>query len=236
MPLAVAVLVVGLAVLGVLAVAAGIGWCVRSFPRRRPMVLGGVALALGLVVLVLGEVAPRSYAAGLPADDPCLPDGAVIALDSAPIAWQVAGGGIGGTATMDAEAVTALVEEQLVGSPLEDGEPRVTFEAGELVLSVEFTVSVLTLPLVATIEPALEEGALAFHPTGFSAVGLDIPGWAVDLVDTQLQDADSWLSEALASEEDDPCGSSGEGGDSPVRLTGLVVGDDVRVDFELPVA
>lgn len=233
MPLVAAVLIVAIAVLGVVAILAGLVVAARGFPhrRRRPAV-AAVLVVAGVGVLIVGEAAPRAYAAGLPSQNQCIPTDAVIELDTTPIAWQAGRGELRGTATLDAAGVEAAVAEALVDTPLADGDPRVEFVGGEVSLDVDLDVSVLTVPLAATVEPQVDDGALVFHPSAFSVVGFDAPEWAVDLVDRQLQDADSWLSEALAPDDDDPCAGTGT---QTVRLSDLRVDDVVRVRFAVPV-
>lgn len=234
MPFAAAVAVVAVGLLGVAAVVLGAR---TALPRRSPRArrLAGLAVAVvGAAVLLLAELLPRAWAADLPADDPCLPDAVQIDLDALPLALQAATGAIRGQAVVDAEGMTDLVVEELDGTPLASGDPRATLGNGEVVLEVGLPLGVVDVPLSATIEPTVADGALVLRPAGFTVVGVDVPEWAVALVDAQLQDADSVLSQALAPAPDGPCADADDTG--TVRLVDVAVDDEVRVDFEVPVS
>ncbi|MDT9594138.1 hypothetical protein RDV89_13730 [Nocardioides zeae] len=228
MPLPAAVLVVGATVAGVVALVAGALVAARARRRPRRLVAGSSLALAGAVVLVLVEVLPRAYAVSLPGDDACVPDDLELSLARTPVALQLLQGELRGTAELDRDGLGATVADALEGTALRD--PEVRIAAGEVTVDAVLPISIVDVPLSATVVPTVQDGALTMEAEAFSVVGLDLPDWAVSLVDEQVQDADSALSQAV-SPGDDAC----DGGAGAVRVESVTVTDGVRIDFALPV-
>ncbi|HEY1134529.1 MAG TPA: hypothetical protein VGE77_08115 [Nocardioides sp.] len=224
MPFLLAAVLVGLVVGCVAAIAFGLRAAITAGPGRRRLVALGLS-ALGLAGLVAVEVVPRMVAGGLPADDPCLPDAVEISVDATPVALQVLGGGVRGEASLSAAGLQEVVTEQLAGTVFNDADVAVRLGDGEVLLELTYVAFGISVPLEATVEPGLEGGELALHPTAVAVVGIDAPERAVGLADDELQ-------RALASGD----GSCGGSGGATVELTALVVDDRVRVRFRVPVS
>ncbi|MDF9717749.1 hypothetical protein INN71_17615 [Nocardioides sp. ChNu-153] len=235
MPVLVAALVVGLALVGLVALVLGLVLLAHR-PRsgRRRLPLAAALLVLGVAALVVSELGPRQLAESLPAEDECLPAGIDVDLSAVPVAVQLLGGRVEGTARLDEAGLQRFVEEQLEGSAFAGADPTVDLGGGEVTLELAYDAVLGSIPLSASVVPSLEDGALELTPSGVSVAGVDTPGWMVDAVVTL--GLDETLAEAMAG--DGACGAGrdgGDGGDGDVRLDDVVVTERLEVAFTVPV-
>ncbi|MFW6775751.1 hypothetical protein ACOACO_15815 [Nocardioides sp. CPCC 205120] len=235
MPVLAAALVVGLALVGLVALVLGIAFLVHR-PRsgRRRLRGGATLLVLGVAALVVAELGPRQLAESLPADDECLPAGIDVDLSAVPVALQLLGGQVEGTARLDEAGLQRFVEQELEGSVFADADPTVDLGGGEITLELAYDAVLGSIPLSAGVVPSLEDGALALTPSEVSVAGMDAPGWMVDAVVTL--GLDDTLAEAMAG-DDDTCGTGDAGDDAGagVRLDDVVVTERLEVAFTVPV-
>lgn len=155
-----------------LALVAGVVWAGRRTRRDRGvsrMALGlALAGAIGLVALDLG---PRRLVDSRV--DACGVEGLEVALASAPVAWQLATGGLRGEVRVSADAVTDIVVERMDEGPLVA--PQVTLADGVLRVAGVVEAPVGPVPVEADLDVSVDDGELTMAASEVRVAGRVVP-------------------------------------------------------------
>ncbi len=145
---------------------------VDGTPRRRrrsPLVLA-IVIVLIAVALVVAEVVARQQAdAALAKAERSLPTGVSAQLDTAPVLWQLATGGIDLRVSASESALTTWAAAR---SGLPD--LTVSTSSGQAVLATPVTALGISVPLTATLDATVDSGQLVLTPSSITLGGLAV--------------------------------------------------------------
>lgn len=152
-----------------LAIVVGILWTGRH--RRRTggvLALALTGVALGLVAL---DVGPRQLVDRQV--DVCGLEDLDVRLASAPVAWQLATGGLRGEVRVPADTVTAMVADRLTQGPLVAPQVTLTDDAVRVDALVEAPRG--PVPVGVDVDVSVDHGELTIAPGEVSVAGRVVP-------------------------------------------------------------
>lgn len=155
-----------------LALAVGAVWAGRR--KRRGGGVSGMALGLalaGAAGLVALDVGPRRLVDSRV--DACGLEGLEVALSSAPVAWQLASGGLRGEVRVPTDTVTDVVVERMDEGPLV--EPQVTLADGGVRVDGVVEAPMGPLPVEVHLDVSVDDGELTMAASEVRVAGRVVP-------------------------------------------------------------
>lgn len=144
----------------------------RHHRGRRVLVALAVIVVLVIIAAVVLEVVARQQAdAAAASAEKRLPAGSSVELDSSPLLWQIATGGVRAHVALDADGLQQLVRER---TGLDD--LTVTTGSQRITASLPVTVLGVSVPLAVTLRPAVHTGALELTVSRLTIGGLEVSG------------------------------------------------------------
>jgi hypothetical protein len=197
-----------------LAICAGIGLEVRRRMRDDGRSILAVCLVVaGLAGLLLIEIVPRRLASGREVSACGLQD-LEVRIASAPIAWQLATGGLRAEVRVPASAVSDIVGDRLRDSPFVD--PRVSLADGSVQVDGLLDTPLGRAPVQTRLEVVVDDIGLAIAVADVLVAGREVPAELL---------SDSGIVGGLNGGGGASVCSASEGG-SDVRVTGVEVDPD----------